>query len=238
MYPAVDLLTKNNQGSKNKKNTVSLRNTATKLEETLRSFGVEAKVLNIAQGPSVTRYELQPKAGVKVSKIVNLSDDIALNLAAFAVRIEAPIPGKAAIGIEVPNEEISAVHIRELIETDEFKKYPSKVSFALGKNTTGKMVIADISRMPHLLIAGATGSGKSVCINTIITSMLYKSDPNEVKLLMIDPKVVELGVYNGIPHLLIPVVTDPKKAAGALNWAVQEIVDRYKVFADINLRDL
>lgn len=238
VYPAVDLLTKNNQGSKNKKNTVSLRNTATKLEETLRSFGVEAKVLNIAQGPSVTRYELQPKAGVKVSKIVNLSDDIALNLAAFAVRIEAPIPGKAAIGIEVPNEEISAVHIRELIETDEFKKYPSKVSFALGKNTTGKMVIADISRMPHLLIAGATGSGKSVCINTIITSMLYKSDPNEVKLLMIDPKVVELGVYNGIPHLLIPVVTDPKKAAGALNWAVQEMVDRYKVFADNNVRDL
>jgi len=211
---------------------------ARKLEETLNSFGVEAKVINISRGPAVTRYELQPSAGVKVSKIVNLADDIALNLASSGVRIEAPIPGKAAIGIEVPNKEVSLVLLKEVINTQEFEKHPSRLAFAIGRDISGDCVIADISKMPHLLIAGATGSGKSVCINTLIVGLLYKSTPNEVKLLMIDPKVVELGVYNGIPHLLIPVVTDPKKAAGALNWAVQEMINRYKLFADKGVRDI
>ncbi len=211
---------------------------AEKLIQTLESFGVGAKVVDVSVGPTVTRYELQPDVGVKVSKIVNLQDDIALNLASSGIRIEAPIPGKSAVGIEVPNLESQSVMLREVIDTPEFKKFPSKIAFALGKDIGGKTVIADIARMPHMLIAGATGSGKSVCVNTLITSILYRATPDEVKLLMIDPKVVELSAYNGIPHLLIPVVTDPKKAAGALNWAVQEMGDRYKLFAAANARDL
>ncbi|MGI6778636.1 MAG: DNA translocase FtsK 4TM domain-containing protein [Acetivibrionales bacterium] len=210
---------------------------AKKLEETLGSFGVEARVINISRGPTVTRYELQPSTGVKVSRIVNLADDISLNLAASGVRIEAPIPGKAAIGIEVPNDEVAVVSLREVIESSEFRNHPSLLSFAMGKDISGQCAIADIAKMPHLLIAGATGSGKSVCINSLIVSLLYKASPDEVKLLMIDPKVVELGIYNGIPHLLIPVVTDPKKAAGALNWAVQEMINRYRLFADKGVRD-
>ncbi len=213
-------------------------NNAKLLEETLSSFGVNAKVTQISRGPVITRYELQPAPGVKVSRIVNLADDIALNLAAPAVRIEAPIPGKAAVGIEVPNHKTSPVNIRDVLESEEFIFYPSKLAFALGKDIAGKNVIADIAKMPHLLIAGATGSGKSVCINALITSILYKASPEEVKLIMIDPKVVELNHYNGVPHLLIPVVTKPKKAAGALNWAVQEMTSRYKLFADKGVRDI
>ncbi len=215
-----------------------LRETALHLVDTLKSFGVDVKLLQVSRGPAVTRYELQPSVGVKVSKITNLSDDIALNLAASAVRIEAPIPGKAAIGIEIPNKEVSMVTLRETIETDEFKNAKSKLAVALGMDITGNPVIADIAKFPHALIAGATGSGKSVCINSIITSILYKADPNEVKLMMIDPKVVELGVYNDIPHLLIPVVTDPKKASGALAWAVSEMTRRYNLFAKSGVRDL
>jgi len=238
-FPPIDLLEENSGEMKNIKAYKSMAiEGAKKLEETLSSFGVIAKVINISRGPTVTRYELQPSAGVKVSKIVNLSDDIALNLASPGVRIEAPIPGKAAIGIEVANKEVSAVLLREVIESPEFKQHPSKLAFALGKDITGECIVADIAKMPHLLVAGATGSGKSVCINSLITSLIYKASPDEVKLLMVDPKVVELGVYNGIPHLLIPVVTDPKKAAGALNWAVQEMVNRYKLFAEKSVRDI
>jgi S-DNA-T family DNA segregation ATPase FtsK/SpoIIIE len=215
-----------------------LRESAKKLIDTLKSFGVEAKVLEVSRGPSVTRFELQPSAGVKVSKIVNLADDIALNLAAFGVRIEAPIPGKAAIGIEIPNKSVAIVPLRSVIASKEFQSFKSKTAFALGKDISGKPIIGDVSKMPHLLIAGTTGSGKSVSINTLIASIIYKASPAEVKLLMIDPKVVELGVYNGIPHLLIPVVTDPRKAAGALNWAVTEMTRRYKLFADCNVRDI
>ncbi len=238
VFPPVELLSLSSQSSSQKKSTEDLRKSAKKLADTLKSFGVDVKVLQVSRGPSVTRYELQPSAGVKVSKIVNLADDIALNLAAPRVRIEAPIPGKAAIGIEVPNKEIMSVNLREVIESDEFSNHLSNIAFSIGKDIAGKPIVGDISRMPHLLIAGATGSGKSVCINTLITSILYKAHPDEVKLVLIDPKVVELGVYNGIPHLLIPVVTDPKKAAGALNWAVQEMVKRYKLFAENNVRDL
>lgn len=212
--------------------------TAKKLEETLKSFGVDAKVLQINRGPTVTRYELSPSQGVKVSKIVNLSDDIALNLAANGIRIEAPIPGKAAVGIEVPNKKARSVYLRTVLESDEFKNFPSKLAFALGQDIAGNAVVTDIDKMPHLLIAGATGSGKSVCINTLITSIIYKAKPDEVKLLLVDPKVVELSVYNGIPHLLIPVVTDPKKAAGALNWAVREMLARYNDFAEHSVRDI
>ena len=215
-----------------------LRATAAKLEETLQNFGVGVHVTNASCGPSVTRYEIQPDQGVKVSKIVGLADDIKLNLAVTDLRIEAPIPGKAAVGIEVPNEENTAVMLRELLESNEFKNSNSQISFAVGKDIAGKTVVADIAKMPHLLVAGATGSGKSVCINTLIMSILYKSSPEDVKLIMIDPKVVELSVYNGIPHLLIPVVTDPKKAAGALNWAVCEMEKRYKLFAEYNVRDI
>ena len=215
-----------------------LRETAAKLQQTLHNFGVGVRVTNVSCGPSVTRYELTPDQGVKVSRIVNLSDDIKLNLAAADIRIEAPIPGKAAVGIEVPNKTNSPVPLRELLETKEFKEHPSSLAFAAGKDIAGKPVVADIARMPHLLIAGATGSGKSVCINTIIMSLLYKAKPEDVKLIMIDPKVVELSVYNGIPHLLIPVVTDPKKASGALNWAVAEMTGRYQKFAEYNVRDL
>ena len=215
-----------------------LRATAQKLEQTLKNFGVGVHVTNASCGPSVTRYELQPEQGVKVSKIVGLADDIKLNLAVADLRIEAPIPGKAAVGIEVPNKENTAVMLRELLESKEFKASTSPITFAVGKDIAGKAVVADIAKMPHLLVAGATGSGKSVCINTLIMSILYKSDPDSVKLILIDPKVVELSVYNGIPHLMIPVVTDPKKAAGALNWAVVEMEKRYKLFAEYNVRDL
>ncbi len=238
VFPPVALLSLSSQTSSQKKSAEDLRKSAKKLADTLKSFGVDVKVLQVSRGPAVTRYELQPSAGVKVSKIVNLADDIALNLAAPRVRIEAPIPGKAAIGIEVPNKEIMSVNLREVIESEEFSNHPSNIAFSIGKDIAGKPIVGDIAKMPHLLIAGATGSGKSVCINTLITSILYKAHPDEVKLVLIDPKVVELGVYNGIPHLLIPVVTDPKKAAGALNWAVQEMVKRYKLFADNNARDL
>jgi len=236
-FPPVDLLVKNKQ-SGGQDRPEDLRTQAKKLIDTLASFGVEAKVLEVSKGPSVTRFELQPSAGVKVSKIVNLADDIALNLAAFGVRIEAPIPGKAAVGIEIPNKSTSMVCLRDVIESEQFRSFKSKTAFAMGKDISGQPIISDISKMPHMLIAGATGSGKSVCINSLITSILYKADPNQVKLILIDPKVVELGVYNGIPHLLIPVVTDPRRAAGALNWAVQEMVKRYSMFATANVRDI
>jgi S-DNA-T family DNA segregation ATPase FtsK/SpoIIIE len=236
--PPIELLKNNPLSGTNRNNTNNLADNAKKLVDTLASFGVGAKVLNVAMGPTVTRYELQPAPGVKVSKIVNLADDIALNLASNGIRIEAPIPGKSAVGIEVPNKDVSSVFLREVIDTKEFQNFPSKVAFGLGKDISGKVIVTDIGRMPHLLIAGATGSGKSVCINTLITSILYKSSPEDVKLLMIDPKVVELSIYNGIPHLLIPVVTDPKKAASALNWAVQEMLERYKLFAAANVRDI
>ena len=234
--PPVSLLKK---GVKSKGDSdAHLRATAAKLEETFNNFGVGVHVTNASCGPSVTRYELQPEQGVKVSKIVGLADDIKLNLAVTDLRIEAPIPGKAAVGIEVPNEENTAVMLRELLESNEFNTSESKLSFAVGKDIAGKTVVADIAKMPHLLVAGATGSGKSVCINTLIMSILFKASPEEVKLIMVDPKVVELSVYNGIPHLLIPVVTDPKKAAGALNWAVCEMEKRYKLFAEYNVRDI
>lgn len=214
------------------------KETAIKLQQTLRNFGVGVTVTNISCGPSVTRYELHPEQGVKVSKIVGLSDDIKLNLAAEDIRIEAPIPGKSAVGIEVPNKKNNMVYLRELLEAKSFAEHNSRLAFAVGKDIGGQVVVTDIAKMPHLLIAGATGSGKSVCINTLIMSIIFKSAPEDVKLIMIDPKVVELSVYNGIPHLLIPVVTDPKKASGALNWAVAEMTDRYKKFADYNVRDL
>ena len=215
-----------------------LKETAEKLEKTMQIFGVKAKVIDYCCGPTVTRYEVQPELGVKVSKIVNLADDIKFALAATDVRIEAPIPGKSAVGIEVPNAQNVTVPFRDLVESQEFKSKKSPITFALGRDIAGQVVVADLAKMPHLMIAGSTGSGKSVCINTIITSILYKAGPDEVKLIMIDPKVVELSVYNGIPHLLIPVVTDPKKAAGALNWAVQEMTDRYQKFADANVREI
>lgn len=236
--PNADLLNINTNLKLDKNEKKELLENADKLEKTLLSFGVEAKILEVTKGPSVTRFELQPKAGIKVSKIVNLSDDIALGLAAKGVRIEAPIPGKSAIGIEVPNKEQTPVFFREILESDEFKNNNYKVACALGKDITGKCIVTDISKMPHVLIAGATGSGKSVCINTLIVSVLYKYSPEDVKLLMVDPKVVELSVYNGIPHLLIPVVTDPKKAAAALNWAVNEMTRRYKLFADNGVRNV
>lgn len=236
-FPSYDLLSKPS-GKQLGDSDKSLRETALKLQKTLQNFGVKVTVTNVSRGPAVTRYELQPEQGVKVSKIVSLSDDIKLNLAAADIRIEAPIPGKAAVGIEVPNKENVTVSFRELIESDEFKKHPSKLAFAAGKDISGQVIVADIARMPHLLIAGATGSGKSVCINTLIMSILYKAHPDDVKLIMIDPKVVELSVYNGIPHLFIPVVTDPKKASGALHWAVSEMTDRYQKFANLNVRDL
>lgn len=235
--PPLDLLkkgTKNNGGFSEKE----YKETAIKLQQTLQNFGVGVTVTNISCGPSVTRYELHPEQGVKVSKIVALSDDIKLNLAAADIRIEAPIPGKAAVGIEVPNKENNVVLLRDLLESEDFKRHGSRMAFAVGKDIAGQVVVTDIAKMPHLLIAGATGSGKSVCINTLIMSVIYKAKPDEVKLIMIDPKVVELSVYNGIPHLLIPVVTDPKKASGALNWAVAEMTDRYNKFAKYNVRDL
>ncbi len=236
-FPPLDLL-KSPSRTRTGDSDETLRSTARKLQQTLHNFGVEVTVSNVSCGPSVTRYELTPEQGVRVSKIVNLADDIKLNLAAADIRIEAPIPGKMAVGIEVPNKENSAVPLRELLESREFQEHPSNLAFAVGKDIAGKVVVTDIAKMPHLLIAGATGSGKSVCINTIIMSLLYKASPEDVKIIMIDPKVVELSVYNGIPHLFIPVVTDPKKAAGALNWAVAEMTDRYNKFAEVNVRDL
>lgn len=236
-YPSVNLMKRGN-GKSQGDSDAHLRKTAQKLQEILYNFGVNAKVTNVSCGPTVTRYELQPEMGVKVSKIVGLADDIKLNLAAPDIRIEAPIPGKAAVGIEVPNKEHSAVMLRDLIQSPEFQNAKSKLAFAAGKDIEGKTVVADIAKMPHLLIAGSTGSGKSVCINTLIISILYKAKPDEVKLIMIDPKVVELSVYNGIPHLFIPVVTDPKKAAGALNWAVNEMSNRYNTFAEYGVRNL
>ena len=235
-FPPIELLTESEErivkGGKK-----AIADNAARLQKTLYNFGVSAKVENVSVGPAITRYELKPAEGVRVSKIANLADDIALNLAAESIRIEAPIPGKQAVGIEIPNKENEIVHLRDIIETSEFNEAKSKLTFALGKNVAGEEVITDIAKMPHVLIAGSTGSGKSVCINTLITSIIYKAKPSEVKLVMIDPKVVELSVYNGIPHLLIPVVTDPKKAAGALAWAVQEMVNRYKLFADKGVRD-
>ncbi len=236
-YPPIEILSKGKQKAL-KGGAKALTNTASKLQRTLYSFGVSAKVENVSVGPAITRYELKPAEGVRVSKIANLADDIALNLAAETIRIEAPIPGKQAVGIEVPNKERQAVHLREVLESATFEDYDSKTAVALGKDVAGETEIADIAKMPHVLIAGSTGSGKSVCINTIITSIIYKSKPSEVKFVMIDPKVVELSVYNGIPHLLIPVVTDPKKAAGALSWAVQEMENRYSLFAEKGVRDL
>lgn len=236
-YPPLSLLSESeivNQGNIKEE----LQTNGQMLVDTLKSFGVQTKIIDISRGPSVTRFELQPAAGVKISKITNLSDDIALNLAAFGVRIEAPIPGKAAVGIEIPNKSVNIVKMRELIASSTFVDSKSKLSVVLGRDITGHVTIADLAKMPHLLIAGSTGSGKSVCINSLIISLLYKSSPNEVRFLMIDPKVVELGIYNGIPHLLVPVVTDPRKAAGALGWAVTEMLKRYKIFAEHNVRNL
>ena len=235
-FPPIELL----QAPSSKKAIAkkALTDTASKLQKTLYSFGVSAKVENVSVGPAITRYELKPAEGVRVSKIANLADDIALNLAAESIRIEAPIPGKQAVGIEIPNKEKEVVLLREIIDTPEFQEVEAKTAFALGKDAAGDVIVTDIAKMPHVLIAGSTGSGKSVCINTLITSIIYKAKPSEVKLVMIDPKVVELSVYNGIPHLLIPVVTDAKKAAGALMWAVQEMVHRYSLFAEKGVRDI
>ncbi len=236
-FPSLNLL----EGKKSqnlKKNNKELIHNAKILEKTLQNFGVDAKVVQVSKGPTITRYEIQPSPGVKVSKIVNLSDDIALNLAASNIRIEAPIPGKAAVGIEIPNEHIAMVTIREVLENERFQQNSSNLAFALGKDIAGNPVVADLSKMPHLLIAGATGSGKSVCVNSIINSILYKATPEDVKLLLIDPKVVELSNYNGIPHLLIPVVTDPQKASTAIHWTVEEMMNRYKYFAQNNVRDI
>lgn len=237
VFPPISLLRKGDQKGSGD-TAAQLKETAMHLQQTLQTFGVKVTITDISQGPAVTRYEMQPEPGVKVSKIVNLADDIKLNLAATDIRIEAPIPGKAAVGIEVPNKENSMVALRDLLESREFKSFSANLAFAVGKDIAGKTVVTDIARMPHMLIAGSTGSGKSVCINTLIMSILYKASPDDVKMIMVDPKVVELSVYNGIPHLLIPVVTDPKKAAGALHWGVAEMTDRYKKFADFNVRDL
>lgn len=236
IFPPTSRLTKGNNVAG--ESSRELKETAMRLQQTLRTFGVNVTITDISQGPSVTRYELQPEQGVKVSKIVGLADDIKLNLAATDIRIEAPIPGKAAIGIEVPNKENMTVALRDLLESKEFREFDSNLAFAVGKDIAGKTVVTDIAKMPHMLIAGATGSGKSVCINTLIMSILFKAHPDDVKLIMVDPKVVELSVYNGIPHLLIPVVTDPKKASAALHWAVSEMEDRYRKFAEYNVRDL
>lgn len=235
-FPSLSLLQKGKASAGD--STRELKETAIRLQQTLNTFGVKVTITDISQGPSVTRYELQPEQGVKVSKIVNLADDIKLNLAATDIRIEAPIPGKAAIGIEVPNKENMTVALRDLLENKAFKDFSSNIAFAVGKDIGGQVVVTDIAKMPHVLIAGATGSGKSVCINTLIMSILYKARPDDVKMIMIDPKVVELSVYNGIPHLLVPVVTDPKKASAALHWGVSEMEDRYRKFADYNVRDL
>lgn len=237
VFPPLNLLSRDKKKAGGMSNA-ELKNTASQLQQTLANFGVKVNITDVSCGPTVTRYELQPEQGVKVSKIVSLADDIKLNLAAADIRIEAPIPGKSAVGIEVPNKVTTGVMLGDLIASPEFKQNPSPISFAVGKDIAGKVVVANIAKMPHVLIAGATGSGKSVCINSIIMSILYKAHPDDVKLIMVDPKVVELSVYNGIPHLLIPVVTDPKKAAGALNWAVAEMTDRYQKFSQFGVRNL
>ncbi|MBR5121103.1 MAG: DNA translocase FtsK [Oscillospiraceae bacterium] len=236
--PSVDLLNPSVRSSSEEDTRAEAEQNSETLVETLRSFGVATRIVEIHRGPSVTRYELQPAAGVKVSKITNLANDIALNLAASGVRIEAPIPGKAAVGIELANKVRETVCIRELIDTEEFRSAPGKLCFPVGKDIEGKIVFGDISKMPHLLIAGTTGSGKSVFTNSIIMSILYNASPDEVKLILVDPKQVEFPIYNGIPHLLIPVVTEAKKAAGALGWAVVEMLKRYKMFADNSVRDI
>ena len=236
-FPSVDLLEDPNGGGEDANSRAELRETAQKLITTLKSFNVDAKLLNVSKGPTVTRYELVLGEGVKVSKVAGLANDLALRLAAQTVRIE-PVPGKEAIGIEIPNKTVSMVRIKEVIDSSDFKNFKSDLAFAMGKDISGKNIIFNLSNMPHVLIAGSTGSGKSVCINTLITSLIYKADPNDVKLLMVDPKVVELGIYNGIPHLLIPVVTEPRRASGALYWAVQEMLRRYSLFADNNVRDI
>ncbi len=236
-FPDVSLLENPSNGNDDASSRSELRETAQKLIATLKSFNVEAKLLNVSKGPTVTRYELMLGEGVKVSKVAGLANDLALRLAAQTVRIE-PVPGKEAIGIEIPNKTVSMVRIKEVLDSDEFRSFDSNLAFAMGKDISGKNIVFDLSRMPHVLIAGSTGSGKSVCINTLITSLIYKADPNDVKLLMVDPKVVELGIYNGIPHLLIPVVTEPRRASGALYWAVQEMLRRYTLFADNNVRDI
>lgn len=236
-FPSLSLLDDIAPSGDDALSRTELRETAQKLIATLKSFNVDAKLLNVSKGPTVTRYELLLGEGIKVSKVVGLANDLALRLAAPSVRIE-PVPDKEAIGIEIPNKSVSIVHIKEVLDSDEFRNFKSNLAFAMGKDISGKNIVYDISRMPHVLIAGATGSGKSVCINTLITSLIYKSDPNDVKLLMIDPKVVELGIYNGIPHLLIPVVTEPRRASGALYWAVQEMLRRYTLFAENNVRDM
>ena len=236
-FPPVSMLAVSPQGNPSQE-TEELQTNGRILVDTLKSFGVQTKILDICRGPAVTRYEIQPAAGVKISKITNLSDDLALNLAATGVRIEAPIPGKAAVGIEVPNKTRSTVRMRELVESNSFQSSKSKLSVALGRDIAGQPVIADLAKMPHLLIAGTTGSGKSVCINSLIISMLYKATPDEVRFLMIDPKAVELTEYNGMPHMLVPVVTDPRKASGALGWAVSEMMKRYKIFSECNVRNL
>lgn len=235
VFPPISLL--NNKKSTSADHRDEMRRTAEKLITVLDDFGVKAKLLQVTQGPTVTRYEIQPDTGIKLSKIVGLADDLALNLAVSTVLV-APVPGKAAVGVEIPNKKISAVSIREMLESNEFNSAKSKLTVALGKDIGGNVVVGDIAKWPHVLIAGATGSGKSVCINTIVTSILYKASPEDVKLIMVDPKVVELGVYNGIPHLLVPVVTEPKKAAGALNWAVTEMMRRYDLFKDTGVRKL
>ena len=237
IFPPVTLLIKEQQ-TQSSGYEQYLKETALKLQQTLESFGVNVTITDISCGPSVTRYEMLPEQGTKVSKIISLTDDIKLNLAASDIRIEAPIPGKAAIGIEIPNKHNQTVHFRDLIESSTFEKFKSRLAFAVGKDIGGKTVVTDLAKMPHLLIAGATGSGKSVCINTLIMSILYKASPEEVKLIMVDPKMVELSIYNGIPHLLIPVVTDPKKASGALNWAVAEMTNRYKKFTETGVRNI
>lgn len=234
--PPITLLSR--PKGKNSVGTKDITEQMRKLEDTLASFGINAKVIQVSRGPAITRFEIQPPTGVKVSRIVGLADDIALSMAASDVRIEAPIPGKAAIGIEVPNKEVSMVHIRDILESREYVQSTSRLSIALGKDIAGNSIVADLSKMPHLLIAGATGAGKSVCINTLIASILFKSTPEEVKLLMIDPKMVELATYNGIPHLVSPVVTNPKKAAASLRWAVKEMERRYNLFAEAGVRDI
>ncbi|ONI44055.1 cell division protein FtsK [Candidatus Epulonipiscioides gigas] len=236
-FPDINLLNKQSNANSNQ-DTRNLQKMAMKLEDTLLCFGIEARVVQVYKGPSVTRYEIAPKQGIKVSKILNLSDDIALSLAAKCIRIEAPIPGKSLVGIEIPNEKAETIFLRDIIDTDIFDDFSSKLAFAIGKDISGAPVVYDITKMPHMLIAGATGSGKSVCINTLIASILYKATPDEVQLIMIDPKVVELNVYNGIPHLLMPVVTDPKEAAKALSGVVTEMTNRYKLFADNMVRDI
>ena len=234
----MNLLASGKGKGSSRSNEDAVRENGIKLKETLESFGVNVTITDYSVGPSVTRFEMQPEQGVKVSKIVGLQDDIKLALAAEDIRIEAPIPGKPAIGIEIPNKENQVVYFRDIIDNDKFKTFNSNLAFAVGKDIGGQVILTDVAKAPHLLIAGATGSGKSVCINTIIMSILYKAKPEDVKMIMIDPKMVELTAYNGIPHLLIPVVTDPKKAAGALNWAVVEMTKRYQKFAEYNVRNI